>query len=270
MPAIRQDILYRYLCHAPMALALERAAESEIYRRFAVIPPVLDLGCGEGLFAEMIFTGGLDTGVEPDPDEIRNARRRGNYRELIQTTGDRIPKPDGHYRTIISNSVLEHIPKLDPVLREVYRLLHADGRFYFTAPSQYFDRYSWGHTLLEACGRQRAAARYRRFHNNFWRHYHYYALEGWIDVVRRSGFEVRHAFTFNPRANCLLNDALAPLGLPGAIIKRLTGRWVMCPPLRARLMKAVAHMFQDRIDRSGPCRRGGLVFMALGKSGEKV
>ncbi len=270
MLAIRKDILYRYLCHAPMALALERAAESEIYRRFAIVPPVLDLGCGEGLFAEMVFTGDLDTGVEPDAAEIRSARRRGNYRELIQTTGDQIPKPDGHYRTIISNSVLEHIPALEPVLREVHRLLHTEGRFYFTVPSQYFDRYSWGHTLLETFGQQRAAARYRRFHNDFWRHYHYYSLEGWIDVVQRCGFTVREAFAFNSRANCLLNDALAPLGLPGAIIKRRTGRWVLCPPLRARLMKAVACVLQNRIDRSGPCRRGGLVFMALGKSGRKV
>ncbi len=270
MLAIHKDILYRYLCHAPMALALERAAESEIYRRFAIVPPVLDLGCGEGLFAEIVFTGDLDTGVEPDADEIRNARQRGNYRELIQTTGDQIPKPDGHYRTIISNSVLEHIPELEPVLREVHRLLHATGRFYFTVPSQYFDRYSWGHTLLAALGCQRAAAHYRGFHNTFWRHYHYYSLEGWIDVVQRGGFKVLDAFTFNPRTNCLLNDALAPLGFPGTIIKRRTGRWVLCPPLRAKLMKAVANMLQTRIDRSGPCPRGGLVFMALGKSGGKV
>jgi SAM-dependent methyltransferase len=262
----RDAIFFRYLCHAPLALAMERTAKSGIYRRYPIIPRVLDLGCGEGLFAEMLFKGLLDTGVDPDPKEIEYARRRGRHRELIQTTGDLIPKPDNHFRTILSNSVLEHIPDLPPVLREVRRVLHPEGHFYFSAPSNYFDSYSLGHSFLKALGMLRAAVEYRKFFNTFWKHYHYYSLEGWVDLLVDCGFEVQEALTFNPRPSCILNDALAALGLPGLFCKRFYGRWVLSPQLRSVLMKPIARALTHRIQASGPCPKGGLVFMAVKKA----
>ena len=267
MLEFRTSILWRYICHAPLALATERAAESRLYRRYPIIPRVLDLGCGDGLFAEMLFEGQIDTGVDPDPQEIKYARRRDKYRELIRTTGDHIPKPDNYYTTILSNSVLEHIPDLPPVLREVRRVLHDDGRFYFTAPSENFDRYSLVHSILEMLGLQGAAVAYRRFFNSFWKHYHYHSLAEWIDLTAGCGFEVQEAFTFNPRTNCTLNDVLTPFGLPGLILKRYCGRWVMSPQVRSIVMKPIARALTHRITASGPCPNGGLVFMALKKSG---
>ena len=266
---VRKDIFQRYLCHAPLALAMERSIESEIYRGLPVVPPVLDLGCGEGLFAEMVFSGRFDTGVEPDRHEIEAARQRGRHRELIQTTGDRIPKPDGCYQTVLSNSVLEHIPELQPVLKEVYRLLRVGGRFYCTVPSNFFDRYTFGHTLMHGLGLRRLARRYRRFYNNFWKHFHYYPLEGWIDMFTTCGFEVQAAFTFNPRVSCLLYDMFTVLGLPAKIVKQLTGRWTLIPQMRALLMKPVAQILHHRIRTSGACLEGGLVFMALTKPVER-
>lgn len=261
----RTTIFLRYLCHAPLALAMERAAESRLYRRYPIIPRVLDLGCGDGLFAEMLFDGQIDTGVDPDPKELKYARTRNNHSELIRTTGDHIPKPDNYYNTILSNSVLEHIPDLPPVLREVRRVLHDDGRFYFTAPSENFDRYSLVNSILEVLGLFPMADRYRRFFNAFWKHYHFHSLAGWIDLVGDCGFEVQDAFTFNPRISCTLNDALTPFGLSGLILKRFCGRWVMSPQLRSIVMKPIARALSHRIEASGPCQNGGLVFMALKK-----
>ena len=264
---IRDDIVYRYLCHAPMALAMERSIESGIYRQYPIQHPVLDLGCGEGLFAEMVFAGCFDTGVEPDSHEIQAAQKKGRHRELIQASGDRIPKPDCYYRTIISNSVLEHIPDLKPVLEEVHRLLQEGGHFYFTVPSEYFDHYTFGHVILAWLGMHRTARQYRQFYNAFWKHFHFYSLQGWIDLVTGCGFEVQEAFTFIPRASCLLYNALIPLGLPGKICKRFTGSWTLVPEVRAGMMKPIARMLNHRIQVSGPCPQGGLVFMALTKTG---
>ena len=270
MIEVRETIFLRYLCHAPLALAMERTIESEIYRHFRIEPPVLDLGCGEGLFADMVFSEPFDTGVEPDRHELEAARLRGRHKELIQTTGDRIPKPDDAYQTILSNSVLEHITDLEPVLKEVYRLLRAGGRFYFTVPSNFFDRYTFGHTLLHGLGMREAAQRFRRFYNTFWKHYHYYPLGVWIDMVTACGFEVEAAFTFNPRISCLLYDMFTALGFPAKIVKRLTGRWTLMPKVRAVMMKPVAQMLHHRIHTSGACKEGGLVFMALTKADRKV
>ena len=55
----------------------------------------------------------------------------------------RFQSPMDCYRTVISNSVVEHIPDFQSVLREAYRLLAPGGRLYLTVPSDKFDQYTW-------------------------------------------------------------------------------------------------------------------------------
>src|SRR5687768_14968956 len=119
----KTDFAQAYSTAAPLALAFERIVECGIMRGQAFERPILDIGCGEGLFATMLFAEKIDTGIDPDGRELDRARALGAYRELIQCRGHAIPKPDGTYRTILSNSVLEHIPDLDSVLMEAHRLL---------------------------------------------------------------------------------------------------------------------------------------------------
>ncbi|MFX6965391.1 methyltransferase domain-containing protein, partial [Acinetobacter baumannii] len=74
--------------------------------------------------------------------------------------GTDIDKPDGSYETIISNSVLEHIPDLIPVLKEARRLLADGGTFYVTVPSDRFERANIPARLLEGVGSVSLAARH--------------------------------------------------------------------------------------------------------------
>ena len=266
MMPFREKILFRYLCHAPIPLAIERSIESRLYQGCRMERPILDVGCGDGLFARMVFAIPLDTGIDPDLSEIETARQNRGYRELIQTAGDRIPKPDGSYKTILSNSVLEHIPNLMPVLAEIRRLLDDNGRFYFTVPSAYFEVYAWVAQLFRAMGLYTMAKFYQQFYNRFWKHYHCYSLEGWNAVARQAGFSVVQSFTYNPPRTCLVNDILAPLAMPGFIRKRRTGRWVACPELRRTLLRPFYSRLANLVSKSGPCQDGGLVFMALRKN----
>src|SRR5947209_4491198 len=136
------------MASAPFALAFERTLECRIYESLRFERPILDVGCGEGLFAKIAFGEKIDTGIDPDEHEIERARELGAYQELIACWGNEIPKPDGYYKTIVSNSVLEHIPDLKPVLLEINRLLAPGGRFYMTVPSDKFDHYTVLNTLL--------------------------------------------------------------------------------------------------------------------------
>ena len=265
MVRLKEGIFFRYLCHAPIPLAIERSVESRLYRHRRIEPPVLDVGCGDGVFADMVFDTALDTGVDADAAEIERARRKNSYRELIHATADSIPKPDGSFKTILSNSVLEHITDLTPVLNEIHRLLATDGRFYLTVPSQFFETYALAAQVLAALNLTGLADAYCRFYNRFWNQYHCYPLEQWVALAQKNGFKVKEAFTFHPRLTCLVDDMLAPFALAGVFIKRRTGRWVLSPQLRARWMRPVHTVFRSLVDRSGPCSKGGLVFMALEK-----
>ena len=265
----RQNILQTYLSTVPIPLALERVVECEIYKKCSYAAPILDIGCGEGVFAKLLFQDMIDTGVDPNPKEIEKAKEIGAYHELLVCKGDSIPKPDNSYMTIISNSVLEHIPNIDAVLKEIYRLLIPGGRFYFTVPSNYFDRYTIANILLTKLGFGFAAKRYRKFFNSFWKHFHYYSLSQWEHIVVQHGFEIIDAYTYNPRRNCLLNDFLIPFSFPGFVIKKITNRWILFPKIRRYLMSHLSWIFFRFLPKNDRCRDGGLVFIALTKNDPK-
>lgn len=258
-----RDFLRAYMAVAPLALAFERTLECQLYAERRIEPPILDIGCGEGLFAKILFAEKVDTGVDPNPRELERARELDTYQELIQCGGASIPKPDCSYRTIFSNSVLEHIPDLEPVLREAHRLLLPGGRFYFTVPLDKFDQYSAPARLLHAIGLTSLSARYRRFYNRFWKHYHYYPLERWIELAKEAGFEVVEAFPYGSRRVCLVNDLLAPLAFPRLVLKKITNRWVLFPRLRAALMYPTYLLARGRLREGGKDSSGGLLFISL-------
>jgi len=255
------------MAQAPFALAFERSLECQIFSGLPMAHPVLDLGCGDGLFATIVFDEKIDTGIDPDGKELESARVANAYVELIQCAGDAVPKPNGFFRTIFANSVLEHIPKLEPVLREMHRILAPGGRFYFTVPSQRFSHYTWGNQLLLALAGERLATKYRRLFDRFWRHYHCYAEQEWRRIAQDCGFVVIDSFTYGSKGICVLNDCIAPLGGPAFIFKRLMSRWTLLPSLR-RIAVYPLYPLARRILRGGErSEAGGLVFVAVTKPG---
>ncbi len=101
----------------------------------------LDLGCGDGkLTALMLQRAGPRrlVGVDLDTLEVRAAARSGLYEAVHHAPAQCVPEADGSFEFVISNSVLEHVPMLEPVLREVARVLRPGGRFLFTVPGPGF------------------------------------------------------------------------------------------------------------------------------------
>lgn len=260
----KKDLLHRYISTAPLALAFERYLECKIYLNLTMEKPILDLGCGEGLFANILFAEKIDTGIDPNPRELERARELGAYDELIQCYGNNIPKPDGSYKTIFSNSVLEHIPDLSPVLQEVRRLLIVGGNFYLTVPSDKFDQFSVLNKLLTTLGFDSIAGKFRKFYNHFWKHYHYYSLKEWEQLVRAHGFEISQSFQYDPEPVCRMNDFLAPFGFFSFVVKKITNRWVLFPQLKWFITKPFIKSILKALDKEYT-REGGLVFIAAKK-----
>lgn len=260
------EVLFAYLGMAPPALAFERVMECRILSVQPFERPVLDIGCGEGLFAKMLFADPLDTGIDPNSRELERARELGGYLELIECRGDKIPKPDGSYHTILSNSVIEHIPDIRPVLKEAYRLLAPGGRMYLTVPSNRFDQYSLVSQALAILGLTRLQERYRVFFNRFWVHYHYYAPQQWQDIAKQAGFEVEDIYSYGSRRACLMNDALVPFSVLEFVTKKFLNRWTLFPSIRRILLFPVAWLGRWGLRGAERCEDGGLVFLSLRKA----
>jgi SAM-dependent methyltransferase len=260
-----RNIAERYCGEAPIPLALERALEGEIYKTLPFIRPILDLGCGEGLFAKIVFAEKIDTGIDPNPKELKRAGDFGAYNELICCWGDSIPRPDQSYATIYSNSVIEHIPDIQPVFNEVYRLLKPGGSFYMTVPSDRFDEYTIGYQLLSLVGLSKLAQRYKTFFNRFWKHHHAYTLTKWATLAKQNGLLVEETFLYDGKALCLMNDFLAPFSVASFLLKKTINRWSLFPSIRYLALFPLAVILKPWLQKNIRLNDGGLVFMRLSK-----
>lgn len=261
----KSNFLQNYLKNVPIPLALERTLECEILSKQQFAKPILDIGCGEGLFASVLFDEKIDVGIDPDSKELNRANHYNMYNELICCSGNKIPKENNAFNTIFSNSVLEHIKDIEPVLREAHRLLSDNGNFYLTLPTNMFDQYSMINQLLLKLGFKKNAAAFRKFYNGFWKHFHYYDEKGWTELFERNGFSVTLSFRYGTKSACLLNDFFVPFTLPAFIIKKLFNRWTLFPGIRTVLMKPLVSIISDS-RKNMNVKNGGLVFFHLKKS----
>nr|HID14397.1 class I SAM-dependent methyltransferase [Anaerolineae bacterium] len=229
------DLLWQHLHHLPAFRALLRAVEARFYAGLPLPRPALDLGCGDGHFASVAFDGPLEAGLDPWWGPLIEARDRSAYRVLAQAVGARMPYPDGYFATVVSNSVLEHIPQVQPVLAEVARVLQPGGRFYFCVPGPNFLPFlSIGRALDRLCQLAnlptcRLADLYRRFFNRISRHYHCDGAEVWERRLEAAGLRLARWWPYFSRRALTALEWGHYLGLPSLVCKKLTGRWVLWP-----------------------------------------
>ena len=145
-----RDYLFEHLATVPAFRALLRSVEARMMASLELARPILDLGCGDGSFAQATFTEPLDAGIDPSPVALAEAKRRGMHCDLRLGEGGRLPFDDHAFATVMSNSVVEHIPDIDSTLKEVHRVLRPGGRFVFTTPSHHFAEFLFFADLLRA------------------------------------------------------------------------------------------------------------------------
>ena len=124
-------------------------------------------------------------GVDPDPAEASQAEKLGIYSTVHAVGGDSVPEPDGSFDWVLSNSVLEHIEELDPILGEVGRLLRPNGQFVFTVPGPDF------HACLRGPltpGASRSA--YLRQLDARLAHHRYWTVGEWESALLRHGLQI--------------------------------------------------------------------------------
>lgn len=256
---------YNYLKEAPLPLALERTFECDILSKQEFKRPILDIGCGEGIFAYILFEEKIDVGIDPNELELKRAKQYKKYEHLINCYGDNIPKKDKSFNTIFSNSVIEHIEDLEPVLREAHRLLADEGNIYFTVPTDKFDKYNLVYLVLSGIGLKRLADRYSLLFNKFWQHYHYYNINGWINLFQKTGFKVEKYQEYCPKSVCIFNDYMASFSIIGFLKKKFFNKWYLSKGIRSIFSPVIYDLFKNKLKKVPKANEGGIVFFALKK-----
>ena len=188
-------------------------AEREIVRMRALADsgtlqvPLLDVGCGDGLFWEVLSRNlvrgdprdleGL-VGIDIDRNELRLASARlsrmgGDLRQVDITSGEQdrdMEARRGTFRTILANCSLEHVPRLEVALANIKQYLAPDGALFLFVPSL-----GWSDTLaskrfLRRVGGSRLAETYAGMIDGFFQHHHLYPSWVWRHLLEGIGFRV--------------------------------------------------------------------------------
>lgn len=155
----------------------------------------LDLGCGDGKLTSILDRIIPDDtrvwiGVDPDYEETRLAIKCGLYHTVHTCLGDNIPEASGSLDFILSNSVLEHIPDVEPVIGEISRLLKPGGRLIFTVPSENF------HNILSGPPLGVKNSNYLTAIDNRLAHYRYWTISEWKDCLARHDLKIKYNFYY--------------------------------------------------------------------------
>lgn len=224
-----KDFFWLHLRDLPYFRAMVRAVEAEYYQEFELSSPRLDIGCGDGHFASLVFDEAVEFGIDPWDSPIREAARRKCYRSLVQGDAGLLPFPDNHFGSAFSNSVLEHIPHVRDVLHEAARVLKPGAPFLFCVPNRRYLKELSIPGLLSRTGFPSLGVAYTDWFRRMSRVHHAQPPEVWENWLNEAGFKLEEWWHyFSPRAMRALEWGhyfCAPTLLPHT----LTGRWILVP-----------------------------------------
>jgi SAM-dependent methyltransferase len=247
--------LERYLRAAPISLALERAIEARWISSLPLVDPVLDVGCGDGLFAERTFVGRLAVGMDRNPAELAIAQTQRIYRGLIAADAARLPFATGSFASVISNSVLEHLADLPATLGEIRRVMRADARFWFSVPSPLYGKLLFHASLLRSAGLNGLSRRYEELINvRLQKNLHCYGVDRWRELLEQAGLRLVRYDSYLPRRVMFVNDLGYPLAAPAMLWKRWLGRWTLFPSARPLIAALLARVLDPVF--AAPCPQG--------------
>jgi SAM-dependent methyltransferase len=175
--------------------ALFRFLEAKILHEYMdkyLMYPMLDMGCGEGLFTSILFGANINktydnyesidmkkvdpynnyskvpadfiekmpspigVGIDIKENSVRKARDLGVYDSV--STGDirYLPYTDGHFLSIFSNMINDISDNdLEKVFGEAHRVLKNNGHLVFTTPNEFFLDYMYYYNKKDLGGTER-------------------------------------------------------------------------------------------------------------------
>lgn len=228
-PRSAAEIIVQHLREVPLHRVIIRSAEAVRFAALALPRPLLDVGCGDGHFAQVVCDAPVEVGIDRNCAAAREAVARGAYRQVVVATATRLPFPDQSFASVMSNCALEHIPELDRALHEIARVLRPGGLLACSVPSHRFTAYLVGATLPRALGLGALGRAYEAWFRRISTAYHTYDLDGWRARLAAAGFEVVRWQGYLGPAAMKLFDLSHYYGAPTLLSKRLTGRWVLVP-----------------------------------------
>lgn len=226
------DDFSRYYAFAPAALALRECVRLRAVRDLDLAEPILDVGCGDGLFARLAYPGKQIWGIDINPTEVQRAQSTASYKTLICGNICDVELPKGYFKGAIANCSLEHVPDLGGALSNIRKSLADGSRFALIVPTPDWTRSLATAQLLRGAGLHALARAYGDGLDRVFSHIHLYDEATWKKHLASAGFRLDECRNIVFRGAAWAFDMMLYPSLVGYFVRKLTGRWVLAPGLR--------------------------------------
>lgn len=221
-----------YFAYAPAALALRECVRLAAMRGVELPEPILDVGCGDGIFARLCYPERQVWGIDINPNEIRRAQSTSTYSTLICGSITTSDLPEGYFQSAIANCSLEHVPDIAAAFGTISRSLAPGAPFVLIVPTP-----DWTHELLvprilDGLGLSGLARSYRDGLDRVFHHVHLYDEKKWAALLSDAGFGVDRVEPIVSSGVAGAFDVLLYPSVSGWLVKQLTGHWTLMPPVR--------------------------------------
>lgn len=234
MSELSFDDFARYFPFAPAALCVKECARLTQIRRYACPGPILDVGCGDGLFARIAFADAEIWGIDVDAKEGGWALASRAYAQIILGDITRAKLPRGFFATCIANCSLEHVPDLNAALANIRDSLEPGGRAYLFVPNRDWASWFLSVRALSSLGLEGPARSLQGAVDRVFKHRHLYDEAGWRARVEQAGLRVEQVDPVLSTATTVTFELLLLPSLFGLVNKKLTTRWTNFPRWRRR------------------------------------
>lgn len=240
---INKSYLKSFLKIAPLSHALWRSVEALSFDQLDFKSPVLDLGCGFGEFAGVVFDK-VETGIDIDKEDLKKALTGKKYKKLEWADARNLPFTKGSYSTVVSVSVMEHIEGADKVIKEVSRVLKKGGTFAFSVPTTSLHDNLLSIKIFNFLGLKKLGDKYWDLHCRAFKHVNLRPVSWWEKNLKQSGFEViRKEGTLSPTV-LHLHELFLITAFPSQFGKLFFGkRLMMSIGLRSNILPIFFNQF---------------------------
>ena len=213
-----QDAINYYRDHRPYFYVFLRPYELLLFHRIRehFKPPIADFGCGDGFFVKFLFpAGGIEFGIDRD-SAIASAARHV-FQSVIFVNNSHIELPSESVRTVLANSVFEHLTHPQQILRELNRILQPGGRAFVTVTVKH-----WETCLM---GTQLFGILYKQYMRIIQRHHAMFDLETWRKMLETTGFRINGITGYLDAETVKLIDIFHYLAVPSLLAKKVCRTW---------------------------------------------
>lgn len=247
----------------PMAVIF-RTLELDAFARAGLQlgPPILDLGCGDGLQARLLTELGLIDrplcGLDILERSVREAGPAAGHRGVLLADATRAPLASGAFQTIISSTLFTSVGSpVSSALHESRRLLKSGGVLTAICVTDAFDDLLPVRRALSRVSKSLGDEYARRVKARFLNH-NCWSVPEWVTRIESAGFSVIHVHPFFAAPAARLWSLWSP-----QVLRVLTGlRFVprrLSHAVMSPLMTRSIRRIHEEDQAAGP---HGLVFIA--------